>query len=872
MRDRSTPDLEIIVLSSILSIARGIGNFILELLADEGKHAKAEVVRLFTRREMMDRAFGGERLTSKGEIATRAMFAAAEASFQKSRKPGTMKRRKAMMLDAFGDVILRLVEGLLEEDIERLKKDDMDMSGAINAQFIRTFNFVDYQRRCEEKAPLLWKLIRNLCGIEDASIVGGGDCPGSMGGQKNRDLCAVLVVSNLLHARSEKANLMPKILGLFMAALHVPKRAISLLGRLGITISYTSINRILKDSAYDCLSEVVKRAVGGDPFGIVYDNLVFSKRVSGETVLNKESLEKMTVNAVYFLRINTVRTALYDGLPGLPRDLCLLQTPRGSSVLEVLGWDRSLKYWLKEAESQVRMVLKKVFEKETCRTSGNRASDNRAVYRKIPIHRTDFMVLPTLDVDPGTLTGNVDVVDGVINMLGLKQSMTVLSDRIMPWNGDLFTVAMLNSVKVLRSRDKPENRLGFVDPWPGYLHAAFAFLSGITNLNMGDDKGRDPFSLRLFMDLLGRSKLTGPKPPYHGLHDFVELIRDACIIADAILDLGEEEFCEKLKECDFEALVTRISKRLLDLNIVGDERAHAEDVSWAGIVSGECPLPRSLSTEEKRNKKAEFMRSRSDPQRDLVYENMHLFVGQASIYLAMHEHCRSGDSGGLEENLYLQTMFFHGAKKPKYAKEWLRQSVKRNCFWSAEYREIWYENCLINLTGHHGHFMSLDEACEITVDAIKHDFNPRGSWQSREFHIETVSPNITLMREIRRQVMSSSGASTYGTKHSSVNTEKDRELVVRVLLENKVMRKVNGRVSALVGGERHRFREVIDAVAVGRETLRNKGIPEALINVERMLAEDEEEGDLGVEAELEYYDDSMEGGFIDLDGVHIDVV
>lgn len=264
------------------------------------------------------------------------------------------------------------------------------------------------------------------------------------------------------------------------------------------------------------------------------------------------------------------------------------------------------------------------------------------------------------------------------------------------------------------------------------------------------------------------------------------------------------------------------------------------------------------------------MRDRSDPQRDFVNENMRLFVGQASIYLAMYQHCRGGDSGGLEENLYLQTMFFHGAKKPKYAKEWLRQSLKRACFWSAEYREIWYENCLVNLTGHAGHFMSLDEACEITVDAIKNDFNPCGNWQSREFHMRTVSPNITLMREIRHQVMQSSGASTYGTKHSRVSTDKDLELVVRVLLENRVMTKVSGRVSALVGGERRRFHEAIDAIGAGRETLKNRVIPEALINIERILAEEEEGGDLSEEGELEYYDESMEGGFIDLEGVHID--
>ena len=128
----------------ILSITRGVGNFMKELLAGDGKHAKAEVSRRFTRLELMDKDFGRNRLTSKGEIATRAMFVAAETSFRKSRKPGTVKRRNKIMLDAFGDVTLRVVEGLLEEDIEKLKKDDIEIRGVLNPEFIRTFNFGNY--------------------------------------------------------------------------------------------------------------------------------------------------------------------------------------------------------------------------------------------------------------------------------------------------------------------------------------------------------------------------------------------------------------------------------------------------------------------------------------------------------------------------------------------------------------------------------------------------------------------------------------------------------------------------------------------------------------------------------------------------------
>ena len=73
-----------------------------------------------------------------------------------------------------------------------------------------------------------------------------------------------------------------------------------------------------------------------------------------------------------------------------------------------------------------------------------------------------------------------------------------------------------------------------------------------------------------------------------------------------------------------------------------------------------------------------------------------------------------------------------------------------------------------------------------------------------------------------------------------------------------------------MGGEKRRFHEATDAIGVGREILKNKGIPVALVNVDKILAEEEEE-DLSEEAELEYYDESMEGGFMDLEGVHVDL-
>lgn len=184
---------------------------------------------------------------------------------------------------------------------------------------------------------------------------------------------------------------------------------------------------------------------------------------------------------------------------------------------------------------------------------------------------------------------------------------------------------------------------------------------------------------------------------------------------------------------------------------------------------------------------------------------------------------------------------------------------------------MWYENALINLTGGAGHFMSLDEACEITVDSIKHDFNPRGSWQSREFHMETVSPNVNLCRDIRRQMMKSSGASTYGSKHAAVDISKDTELVIRVLLDNKVMCYTPGRASGMVGGEKRRYREVVDALGIGRDKLKDEKIPVALSNIESLMAQSIDEGSID-EGGLQYYDEDLSGGFISMDGFYVDIV
>lgn len=607
---------------------------------------------------------GGNRRTSKGKQIAQAVFI-------KVNKVLKVKKRNDVVRDVFYDIMMPMVMGVLEEEARFLQLADIKDGDLLSPEVIRTFEFKEYQGKCELRAPTLWKMIRDLCGQEDKEADDDG---GKKRVLKSRDLNCCMIISSLLHARSNRANFMPTMLGLAAHALHVPKRAMSLFGRLGLTVSYSTLLRLLKKCAEESMGEIRRRVQSGEAYGIVYDNLVFTKRVAAESLLNRENLEKMTVNAMYFLRMPAgvpqgsleLRAGLYNALPGLPRDLCFLSEPREMSVLDILGLAGAATYWAKELESQVLGVLRSYFATEMKREDGIGAKP-RTSYRRIPVHRSEFSVLPTLDIDPGTLPGNIEVISEIDSMLGLKGGDLV--NRLVTWNGDLFTTAMQNSAKQMRSRDLPEHQLQHVDPWPAYLHAQFAMVSGILTLHMGDSKAWEPFSLMLFVTLLGRTKLVGPKPSYHALHNFVELIRDACVIADVVRELGctsvGPAFRRKLEECDLNVVISAATRRLMNLNAVGEERARASDAVWRGLVDGKCPLPRRLSKDEKKEKRAQFVKDVEDPLRDVVYENMRLFVNHATVYLAFYEHCRWGDTGGLDESLSLQSMFFHGAKKPR---------------------------------------------------------------------------------------------------------------------------------------------------------------------------------------------------------------
>ena len=436
----------------------------------------------------------------------------------------------------------------------------------------------------------------------------------------------------------------------------------------------------------------------------------------------------------------------------------------------------------------------------------------------------------------------------------------------------------------------------------------------ISSTHQGHPSGTDPYCLKRFKVLLGKTKLMGPKPPYHALESFHKTVWEASILSAAMEKLNVQDLdClgRRLETCAFEDLCHELYDEYFDMRIIpeardkraqekeergreGEEgnmselggvirgrkrkrgmnaetnnigrnnrRGEAEVEDTALEVSGAAVIERGITD---RGEVIEVPESGGlvegvyiDEKEtvDQVRENATLCMQHLALAELFRVAMRDGDSGVVTYMLDVWTLFFHGTNNHKYAAEFLEETINRRLVWKDLYKEIWLNNCLVNITGRKRSWMSWDEACEITVDQIKNDYNPRRSWQSRNFHLNVVSLNINLLRIIKRQVMQSAGASTWGMRKSEVNTMKDIKTLVGLMVQDGIFIRKSGRIGYYIHGVRdgmqggsreegtmvRRYQATKDIMELGRVVLRDKALPKALLRrklKETMLDEDEE--------------------------------
>lgn len=105
-----------------------------------------------------------------------------------------------------------------------------------------------------------------------------------------------------------------------------------------------------------------------------------------------------------------------------------------------------------------------------------------------------------------------------------------------------------------------------------------------------------------------------------------------------------------------------------------------------------------------------------------------------------------------------------------------------------------------------------------------YSYNPKGTIQSKEYHMDTLSWNIFVYRNVKRAVNESSGAPKVSGHHSKVNAQGDIETILGLMQQERVGQYHEGRSTTGSKGSPIELTEGTDAVTVGLKYLYS-GVP-----------------------------------------------
>ena len=462
--------------------------------------------------------------------------------------------------------------------------------------------------------------------------------------------------------------------------------------------------------------------------------------------------------------------------------------------------------------------------KENPNCSTIRPYEMETLYQ-VPIEPSEIFTLPTLDLDESTIDGNAAVLEELIREIGLPLE-DILGTAIAV-SGDQMTLSRIRSVQELRIRDEPEHRASYVSPWMGFLHYGFAAVDVVKRCNRGQYGGGDPGSIETLVQLLGRTGILDARPNFNATHRLIEEMCDSYILS-AFMEITRTQSLSALNRVlaeskNWVSFVDEVYDEYYPLGKVDFLRSRAKESAMAKYTSRIQEI-RSLPSAQRTQAQQDLLKARgretyiaahADRERDLLYENALLFMQQSILYRDYFTAMRKGDAGRLEKSMEFFLVLFEGAGKSNYARELMEQQVDRKAVWKPFMREIWRRNCLLNLSGVPNKFLAVDEVCEHLVRQLKSSYNPRNSWQSKEFHMKTLSRLIMFLCDVRSAVATSSGAPSYGTRHSKVASDKDIETIIRHLNENKLLFYPGGRIRISDMHNARRAQESLDAWAIG---------------------------------------------------------
>ncbi|KAH9896145.1 uncharacterized protein BXZ73DRAFT_111846 [Epithele typhae] len=504
------------------------------------------------------------------------------------------------------------------------------------------------------------------------------------------------------------------------------------------------------------------------PFGAVYDNINMVFKVSEQIVGRKDAQENGTCTTIFPLfdaspidmKSSNLRNS-FDTAPPLsfnqvmlsPTELTSLRNSLTHTVLRELV--NNCEYFSKFRSK----VLSSVPE----------ADD------QIPLHKTKPYTLPAMNIDESSIVGNAEVLDTIMEELGIDVDSDKFPELVQLFFGDQLSVARARTIMANRGgHERLAKSYGYAVFCPGLFHYQMALVNGIMETHFGETEGpgsRNPISLSFFNTLLNRKPIVPTSlPPYRTCRDLIFVSLTACVLTCFKLVSGHDSLKEYASQVTYDQLLEdahTIVSKFCNQNTVDEMR----DDRKAEVAARLAARKEAVRNGEKSGEEEYDVYADALKHGDLLYENACLFLRDALIAREFTDAIKGGYSGRIVRVLKHLALAFRGCGRTKYAYELLHLIHSVEVVWPKPLHDIILKNWLVNPTGKNNAWVPVDLMQEHMNFWTKIVYKAQGSNASWEW-LSMITPCITLFRQLILQMNSQQGT-RLGTKHHTPSIERD---------------------------------------------------------------------------------------------------
>ncbi|KAH6913289.1 hypothetical protein BKA70DRAFT_1525370 [Coprinopsis sp. MPI-PUGE-AT-0042] len=602
----------------------------------------------------------------------------------------------------------------------------------------------------------------------EEGLLGEGSHPGVPEGMLRDPWFATTAsILCLLFFRYKYAIIFPAFFGLFLFSCNVNRDVISALGKLGVTISYTTILSVLQKLAVDTgqhLQHLASALSNHQPtFLLLFDNINKMRRAWQHTVHHQDELQNGT--AATFIRLEDVPPNALKSEPildnmkkkgHLSMSIDTLYSDINWEHMHSTGAATILKAWVKHVPELQR------FNKEL----QDMYKEHLAVH-KLRLRKSKIIPMRPTAIDESTSHGIVEVLRNLV----LSQ-LNVLPEWLQDWVifvcGDQMTIDRLRKLKQYTAKaDTPHDRNDWVLPVIQLWHLKWNWMKNIFKLHWFNELERDVHGLHHDVNLLRREKFNAEKCDFYQGHHIIEDRFEAMVLEILRLKCEERTEISTPKQMHLlDSLAYYFGKNgSLESISFDDISSMATDVyaNYATFAAAEATLrpPVAHTTPPTRTGADESLAN-----------SMH-FLRVALWYLEICAAIAEGDIGRVLEVIKVLRFSFWGAGSTNYGNELLEMAANFLYDFPEDLKTALLNNYLVNPSGLPGHWQELDLLQEHFNYWLKRLFNTKShDFESRHLS-EVVGLNISGFSLLRDRFPSIFGFRRSGKKHRDPDKSSD---------------------------------------------------------------------------------------------------